>query len=219
MEDTVDAKDGAGRPGAGVGAAARGLAVAAAVGLALASHPAGAVEIEGVPFPERIAPAGDSGPALELHGAALFRYRVFFRAYVAALYLPPGVEGEEALSDVPKRLELSYFWAIEGEDFGRAADRLLAQQLTREELALLRPRIDALHRAYRSIEPGHRYALTYTPGIGTELSHNGEPIALIPGADFAEAYFGIWLGETAPLDAELRAALLREDGEPDGSDT
>ncbi|MGH0037233.1 MAG: chalcone isomerase family protein [Myxococcota bacterium] len=167
--------------------------------------PGRAAEIEGVPFRERIAPAGTE---LELHGVGLFRYRTIFRAYVAGLYLPADVPSDEVLSDVPKRLELSYFWAIDGEDFGRAADRLLERQLTPEQLAPLRARLDELHRAYRSIEPGHRYAITYTPGIGTELAHNGEPIALIPGADFAEAYFGIWLGETAPLDAGLRARLL-----------
>jgi hypothetical protein len=125
------------------------------------------------------------------------------------------VDARDVLSDVPKRLELSYFWSIDSEDFGRAANRLLERQHSPEELRPLRDRIEALHRAYRSIEPGHRYALTYTPGIGTELSHNGEPIALIPGADFAAAYFGIWLGETAPLDEGLRAELLGGAGRSD----
>jgi hypothetical protein len=39
------------------------------------------------------------------------------------------------------------------------------------------------------------------------LSLNGESLVTIPGADFAKAYFGIWLGPDA-LDADLRTALL-----------
>ena len=57
------------------------------------------------------------------------------------------------------------------------------------------------------MEPGDRYALTYLPGEGTELAKNGVRLALVPGEEFAEAYFGIWLGE-APLDRNLRDQLL-----------
>jgi hypothetical protein len=206
-----------------LGLRSRAIASATAIALLVGAAPAVAAEIEGVRFPERIAPSRGDSPELELHGVALFRYRVFFRAYVAGLYLPAGVDPDEVLEDVPKRLELSYFWAIDAKDFGRAANELLARQLSPEEMAPLKSRLDTLHRAYRSIEPGQRYALTYTPGIGTELSLNGEPIALVPGADFAAAYFGIWLDETAPLDAGLRARLLagqdRSRAAPDGSGT
>ena len=68
----------------------------------------------------------------------------------------------------------------------------------------LRGKIDAL---YQDVEPGDRYALTYVPGAGTELAKNGEPLGVIPGADFASAYFAIWLGDD-PIDASLRDQLL-----------
>lgn len=54
---------------------------------------------------------------------------------------------------------------------------------------------------------GDRGTLTYLPGRGTELTLNGRPLALIEGADFARAYFDIWLGPD-PIDAGLRDALL-----------
>jgi len=185
----------------------RGLGLALAFAL-LGSLPAAALEVEGVAFAERVT-TGDGGAELRLHGAGLLRYRLVFRAYVAALYLPEDVAASAALaSDVPRRLEISYFWAIDGEDFGRAADELLARQLDPAELLALRERIDLLHSAYRPVRPGERYSLTYTPGLGTELALDGEPLALIPGADFASAYFGIWLGEREPLDADLRTRLL-----------
>jgi chalcone isomerase-like protein len=57
------------------------------------------------------------------------------------------------------------------------------------------------------VSPGDRYALTYVPDVGTELRLNEESLATIPGEDFAEAYFGIWLGDQ-PLDEGLRDKLL-----------
>jgi hypothetical protein len=57
------------------------------------------------------------------------------------------------------------------------------------------------------VEPGDRYALTYIPGMGTELSLNGEAKGTIQGADFAAAIFSIWLG-TKPIDKGLKRQLL-----------
>jgi len=150
---------------------------------------------------------GDGGTVLRLHGASLLRWKRLFKAYVAALYLPAGIGSDEVLEDVPKRLELSYFWDIEGEQFGPAAEQILERTLPEEELRVLRPRLAELHRAYRSVQPGDRYALSYAPGRGTALTLNGELLARIPGADFARAYFGIWLGPE-PVDEGLRDRLL-----------
>jgi len=120
----------------------------------------------------------------------------------AAFYLPPDAAGRDPLDDVAKRLEIEDFRAIDADRFDPAADMLLRRQLPAERLAALR----GLHARYESVEPGDRYALTYVPGLGTELAKNGRSLAVIPGADFASAYFGIWLGEK-PVDSGLRAAL------------
>jgi hypothetical protein len=143
---------------------------------------------------------------LRLRGEAVLRY-LFFKVYSAALYLPDGVAPEEALGDVPRRLEISYHVAIAGKEFGPAADKLLRRYLTEEEMARFRARLDRLDAAYRDVKPGDRYALTYLPGEGTELALNGERLALIDGADFAGAYFAIWLGDH-PIDHGLRDSLL-----------
>jgi hypothetical protein len=73
----------------------------------------------------------------------------------------------------------------------------------------LRDRLDRIDRAYQDVRPGDRYALTYVPGRGTELSYNGKPLTVIEGADFAAAYFSIWLGEK-PIDDGLKNELLRK---------
>ena len=61
---------------------------------------------------------------------------------------------------------------------------------------------------YRDVNPGDRYARTYVPDQGTELSYNGQPLITIQGADFAAAYFGIWLGKD-PIDKDMRSRLIK----------
>lgn len=102
-----------------------------------------------------------------LRNAALLRYLKFIKAYVAALYLPEGIKAEEVLSDVPKRLELSYMVSIKGPDFGKGAKPTLERNETKAELAKLQGRIDRINAAYKDVKAGDRYALTYLPGRGT----------------------------------------------------
>ncbi|MEM9177056.1 MAG: chalcone isomerase family protein [Myxococcota bacterium] len=179
--------------------------VAVLSALVLLSAPAAsAAEIEDVRFPESV--GSEAGP-LSLYGLGLLRYRVLFRGYVGGLYLPEGVRPARLFEDVPKALELYYFWDIEGRFFGEAADELLTRSLPPDRLAALRDRLDQLHALYRDVEEGDRYRLTYSPGVGTRLALNGETLGTIPGADFAAAYFGIWLGED-PLNAPFRDQML-----------
>ena len=179
------------------------------VALALAStaaiaRPTVALELEGV----RFAPTVDAGGArFDLNCVGLLRYKVFIKASVAAFYLGAGVAPEDALADVPKRLELHYFWSIGSTDFAKAADRLVRENVDSKTLEQLGPRIAQINGLYEDIRPGDRYALTYVPGVGTELALNGHRKGVIPGADFADAYFRIWLGER-PLDTALRDRLL-----------
>ena len=161
-------------------------------------------EIEGVTFPVRI----EAGAThLPVFGLGLLRYRVFFRGYAGALYLPESAVASQALEDLPKALELSYFWAIKGPLFAQAADDLLARNQTPAALEALRERLDRLNQLYQDVEPGDRYRLTYVPEMGLTLSLNGTPLGTIPGADFAAAYFGIWLGD-APLSLSFRDQLF-----------
>jgi hypothetical protein len=162
--------------------------------------------IEGVTFPGSY--TGD-GVVLHLQSAALLRYKIVFRGYVVGLYLPEGADPSSVLEDLPKRMEFSYFWSIPGREFGKAGEKVLARNVDESMMERLRGRLDRIDRAYRDIRPGDRYALTYVPGRGTELSHNGIPLTVIEGADFAAAYFSIWLGEK-PLDDGLKKELLRK---------
>lgn len=171
--------------------------------LALAA-PAHGATIEDVTFAERHEAAS---LALPLRGVGLLRYRVVFKGYVAALYLPREVASERVLDDVPKRLEIEYFWSIEAADFAKAQDEGIARNLDAAALERIRPQMAAMGALYRDVEPGDRYALTYVPGGGTELALNGEPLGVVAGAEFARAIFSIWLGEE-PLSRSLKNQLL-----------
>lgn len=173
--------------------------------LASLALPVHAITIEGVEFADSYE---RDGVTLRVRCVGLLRYMIVIKGYVAALYLDPTAAAEQALGDVAKRLELNYFYAIKGSDFGKAADKLLADNLDAARLVQLQPRIAQLHALYEDVRPGDRYALTYIPQQGTELALNGVRKGLIEGADFAAAYFSIWLGEH-PLDVPLREQLLR----------
>lgn len=170
----------------------------------LVAGPGQAAEIEGVEFLDRYE-QGDT--PLRLHGLGLLRYRVFFRGYVAALYLGDGVAAEQVLEDVPRRLEIEYFWSIPAEAFADATLEGIGRHVDARTFEFLSARIARLNQLYADVEPGDRYALTYIPGFGTELALNGETVGVIEGADFSAALFSIWLGEQS-LDASLRDKLL-----------
>jgi hypothetical protein len=179
------------------------------LGMFMTSHLATAATIEGVTFADEVAIGPNEETRLRLRGKGLLRYRVIFRGYVGALYLPAGVPGTSALEDIPRKLELSYFWAIEASQFAETAENFLKQTMSTVAFNKLQARIENLHNAYRDVRPSDRYALTYQPGIGTTLYLNDESLVTIRGADFAKAYFGIWLG-TPSVNDQFRDSLLNE---------
>jgi len=161
-------------------------------------------EIEGVRFPEQL----QMGEAqLQLRGAGLLRYRSVFKAYVAALYLDEAAQTDDVLGEVPRRLEIEYFWSISADRFAEATIEGISRNVDAEALEGLRSRIATFNELYEDIEPGDRYSLTYLPGRGTELALNGRAMGVVAGADFASALFAIWLGPN-PLSEGLRRELL-----------
>lgn len=150
------------------------------------------------------------GARLRLHGTALLKVGGLFKVYAAGLYLAESRDADRVLGDVPKRLEIAYLRDIPRTVLVKAADDHFSGTFKPRELALLRDRLDAINLLYADVKEGDRYALTYRPGAGCELSLNGRSLGVIPGADFAAAYFGIWLGPGCGA-PELRDALLKKE--------
>jgi hypothetical protein len=150
--------------------------------------------------------------AFVLHGAGVLRAGLVLKVYAAALYLPEGVDPGKVLDgDVPRRLEIYYLHKTPKERMIETADKTLAQNLTTNELAAVRERVDALHEAYLNGRKGGCASLTYVPGMGTEYAYDGKRIVVLEGADFAAAYFGVWLGEK-PSSQGMKRALLKPIG-------
>jgi hypothetical protein len=188
----------------------RGVRVAVVIGLAAAclSGPAAAAEIEGVSFADRVRVADR---VLKVHSTGLLRYRVFIKGYVAALYLDEDFAGDatsdSVLGDVPRRIEIEYFWSLPADAFVEITSEGIAEVSGEATASRLSTATRMFNDLYQDIEPGDRYAITYLPGVGTELALNGKPLGVVEGAEFSAALFSLWLGERA-LDVALRDQLL-----------
>lgn len=169
----------------------------------IAFMPVQAAEVEGIRFSDDYVAEGRN---LKLTGTGLLRYWGF-KAYTGALYVEEGAMVDDVLSDKAKRIELEYYRAIKGKDFGPATDKSIAKNVDATTYERLRPRIDYHNSLYEDVQPGDRYSLTYIPGRGTELALNGEPKGIIEGADFAEAVFSIWLGPK-PINDSFKKQIL-----------
>ena len=161
-------------------------------------------EIEGIHFESSYE---TEGIRLKIQGTGLLRYLGVIKAYVGALYLEEKRSTEDVLSDKPKRLEVEYFHALKGEDFGVTTNKMIAKNTDAQTLQRIRTQIDYHNSLYEDVQPGDRYSLTYIPGRGTELALNGKTKGIIKGADFASALFSMWLGES-PMNEPFKKQLL-----------
>ncbi len=170
----------------------------------LTGHTCLAAEIKGVSFADQVVLEKH---AVRLKGVAVLKWAMLFDVYAGAFYLPDNVAGSAWAQDVPKRLELSYFRDIEAKGFADASDKLLRDNLPGVEYQPLAERLQAFYSFFQDVKPGDRYSIDYIPEQGVELRLNNKSLGRVPGADFAVAYFGIWLGEN-PINKTFRDKLL-----------
>lgn len=167
--------------------------------------PLGALAAAPTVFPEQREVGGQT---LDRLGTGSFRW-MFFRVYDGALYLGgnPAERSRALDTAIPRQLELSYHVGIPAQKIVKGGDAILRRNIGDVAFERLRPRLERLNAAYRDVQSGDRYTLTYIPGQGTELKLNGASLVTIEGEDFAAAYFQIWLGPD-PIAVSFREALL-----------
>lgn len=171
----------------------------------LAIGPAAAaetVEIKGARFPAAL--EADER-RYERIGHGLFRYMIW-DAYAGAYYQAQGFPRPAPQSEVPRRLELEYFHAIEAEEFAEATLKSVRKALDDASYAELASPLAAFNERYRDVAPGDRYALGWD-GDELTLALNGEILYEGDNPALANALFGIWLGED-PLGEAFRDDLL-----------
>lgn len=178
---------------------------------ALFSFNASAAEVAGVQFAENIA-----GSNLKLNGAGM-RYKLWFDVYAAALYVEsPSTDGAKVINqNGAKRLIMHIIYDdISKQKMVDAMLEGFEDNLSREEHAKLKPRIDSLLSHYQGVQENDVLVFDYTPNKGTTFSINESNKVTIQGIDFNQALLKIWVGDEPATDS-LKDALL---GIKDNSD-
>jgi hypothetical protein len=73
--------------------------------------------------------------------------------------------------------------------------------------ASLAPRAALLNSWMQDMHSGEAMTFVRVPGRGIELDLDGRAAGVVPGEDFAQALFAIWLGDHPP-NPELKSGLL-----------
>jgi len=184
--------------------ASRFIFLLAVLGLSIAAQ---AVEVAGVRVDERI---NLGGRELVLNGAGL-RTKVFFKVYVASLYVPQKSTVASSLleSSDPTRMNLRLMRDLDADSLYSALLDGLKPNLQDGELATMQGFLDqlsALMRRIGSIRSGDSITLDFT-AEGLAVSLNGEAKGAIAGARPARRLLSIWLGNQ-PVEDKLKKALL-----------
>ncbi len=176
-----------------------------AVGLVLVGAAAGAMEFAGVTMPDTVTA---NGTTLKLNGMRV-RKKLFIKVYVGGLYLPTASRDAAAIiaADEPKEVVMHFPYSkVSKEKLIKAWQEGLANK-SAANLPALQARLDQFCTLWPDMLHRQNAVITYVPGTGTALEINGAKASGIPGADFAQALFAVWLG-AKPADAGLKAAML-----------
>lgn len=176
--------------------------------LGLAAQPVQAEVCHGVTMPHSV---GVAGKPLFLNGMGTREATVLkVNVYVAGLYLPaPSRDGAEILRRMtPMRISLQLLRNV---DRGQMTSAL-REGLKRNagaRMASFEDRTARLEQMIPDLHDGDTIAFTYMPQAPhgwLVLQVNGRERGRIEGADFAQAFFGIWLAE--PPNKDLKRGLL-----------
>ena len=163
-------------------------------------------ELNGVTLPDRI--EVDS-KTLVLNGMGL-RQATFLKVnvYVAGLYLESKSSDADAILRAagPKRLVMQFVRAVGRKDLVKAWEEGFEKGAGTSHEAL-KERIATLDSYMSDMPKGSVMSFTYLPGKGVVVEVQGAVKGTIPGADFAEAFYRIWLGADPP-NAGLKEGLL-----------
>ena len=186
---------------------ARCLAAASLCG-ALA-QPALAVDVGGVKLDDTVQLASRE---LKLTGAGV-RYKVIFKVYTIALYLP---EKKTQLADIlalpgPRRLEIVMLRDITSDELGKAFMQGLnrsSDQADRTRLLSQTMQFGAMFEMVPGLKKGDILTVDWLPEEGTLCRLNGKQVGdKVPELAFYNALLKIWIG-AHPADTQLRAHLL-----------
>ncbi|MEW8505543.1 MAG: chalcone isomerase family protein [Candidatus Thiodiazotropha sp.] len=165
-------------------------------------------EIAGVTIAEQVVREVDNAE-LVLNGAGI-RKKLFFKIYLASLYLPQTTSEIATVIDVesPARVQMHILYSeIEREKFVEGWNDGFSANLSTEELAAVRERLDQFNAMFTTLKAGDLVSLDYIPGEGTRVVIKEVEKGVIPGGDFYQALLMVWLGDS-PISQSLKRELL-----------
>ena len=148
-----------------------------------------------------------SGQKLVLNGKGV-RTKAVFALYTAGLYLTEKNNNSSTIlnSDDPMALRIEITSAmITSENMAEAVREGFKKSSS--DLPAIKNQIEQLIAAFKQkIHKGDVYDFI-TDGDVIHILKNGSVLTTIEGAEFKQAFFGIWLGKS-PVQASLKKALL-----------
>ncbi len=178
--------------------------------LALAAAPVQAREAHGVRMPDTVTVEGRQ---LKLNGMGLRRKKILFApisVYVAGFYVEtPSKDAVELISSEQAKRVTMFMLRDLGKDKIADALREGFEKNAKAQLPVLKERLEHLIELIPDAKKGSTIVITYVPGTGTVLARPGDR-QVIPGKDFADALFSVWLGRE-PVDSDLKAGLLGDE--------
>ena len=190
-----------------------GRALATACLCATLAQPALAVDVGGIKLDDTVQLANQ---ALKLNGAGV-RYKLIFKVYAIALYLP---EKKSQLAEIlalpgPRRLEIVMLRDISSDDLGKSFMEGLnrtSDQADRTRLLSQTMQLGAMFEMVPGLKKGDMLTVDWLPEEGTLCRLNGKQLGeKVPDLAFYNALLKIWIG-AHPADLQLRAHLLGEVG-------
>lgn len=163
-----------------------------------------AASLAGVNLPDS---ATVGGKQLLLNGMGL-RTKVFFKVYVAGLYLEEKTKNPDTViqSERTKRVVLHFLRSVSRDKMVEAYTEAFDANAPGSRQKL-RSQVDAFLATFEAMNEGDRIVISYVPSIGTEVSVKGRIKATIPGQAFARALFACWFG-SRPASGDLKDQML-----------
>lgn len=160
-------------------------------------------ELKGVKMPDEVTV---DGKTLKLNGMGL-RVKFIISVYVAGLYVENPTKDPAAIlkADEARRVDLRMLRDL---DAKATVDAIRAgfDANSKAQMGALKERLDTFCGQIPDVKDGQVLSITYVPGKGTSIVGAGAA-TVIPGKDFADAFFAVWLGKS-PADEGLKKGML-----------
>ena len=134
----------------------------------------------------------------------------FMKVYEGSLYLETKNSNADEIvkSNSPMAIRIDVTSEMVTADAMKKALSEGLNKSTNNNTSLISNEIEQLASSFNSaVISGDFYEFIYIPEIGTHVLKNKELVKIIPGIDFKQAFFGIFLSDS-PIQKNLKKAML-----------